>query len=183
MDTNIETWHEDTWWPWYRGLKKLHGGNCGVKGKSLKAFQKLKPTIEECERIYANSLELARYDLARHGKGEWVSRWPHSSTFINQGYFDREVGSFAELHTRQEEKCGCGRPAKHMHTDPPTCDTCYVRHYKDVKSKTSMEKLKQFAIERGLWKQKDETVEDWQQRCKTSGIRAFNAFRRGAGHE
>jgi len=80
---------------WFKYPKDLCHGKKGTKFNAQKACRKLKP--EQYKEILMNMDALIRYDR----KDMKPDRWPHASTFINQGYYDREIGSVAEMQERQ----------------------------------------------------------------------------------
>ena len=135
----IEEWHDNKWWPWYRGLKKLHpgSGHYGNKTPSRNAMVKMARkdslSIKDLDAILATCIEIARYDMAKKAKGEHVPWWPYSETFINQRRFEREIGSFQDLYQAKAVKiCKCGEKAEHFNGDLATCHKCFVLQYTET---------------------------------------------------
>lgn len=117
----------EKWWAYYRSLKRLHNGNEGTKKKAKTAWDKhYKP--EQYQKIYDDTLILARYDIDRLMKNEKPSIWPHGSSFLNpsNGYLEREVGSYADLNQRYAGSfCKCGKNADHAKLG--MCWGCYEK--------------------------------------------------------
>jgi len=76
---------------WFSYPNDLCHGKKGSKVAAMNACKKLKEN--EFDTVLANIEALKRYDR----KDQKPDRWPHVSTFINQAYYDRDIGSTIEL--------------------------------------------------------------------------------------
>jgi hypothetical protein len=83
---------------WFCYPEDLCHGKKGVKFKAQKACEKLKP--EQYNQILMNVEALKKYDR----QDVKPDRWPHVSTFINQAYYDRDIGSATELKEKRESQ-------------------------------------------------------------------------------
>ena len=81
---------------WFGYPKNLCHDKKGTKFNAQKACKKLPES--EYERILMSMEALIKYDM----KDAKPDRWPHLSTWINQGYYDREIGSTTEQRERQQ---------------------------------------------------------------------------------
>lgn len=90
----------DMFWATYPS--DLCGGsrNKGAKGEAKKRWEKIKDPEKVMESLRAQ----IRYDKAAKKKGEFVSRWPMASTWLNQERWDCEIDSHYELNRRSEER-------------------------------------------------------------------------------
>ena len=59
----------------------------GIKQKAFEAWEKLK----DHDEILRKTRELIRYDRHCLSLGEKPDRWPHASSYLNGGYYDREI--------------------------------------------------------------------------------------------
>ncbi len=115
---DVDIWFNNTFWPYYLALKKLHHGKPGVKHKCKVAIEKhfrgVKDKKAGMESLYRSTMILARYDLDDLAKGGKPDRWPHGSTYINSKYFERDVESYAEAKIKRDAKIcstqGCDKP-------------------------------------------------------------------------
>ena len=79
---------------WFGYPKNLCHDKKGTKFNAQKACKKLPES--EYEKILMNMEALIKYDM----KDPKPDRWPHVSSWINQGYYDREIGSTTEQRER-----------------------------------------------------------------------------------
>ena len=81
----------------------------GVKQKAYIAAKKINP--DQYETILKNTEALKRYDR----QDTKPDRWPHCSTYLNQAYYDRPLGTVMELKQKREaqicSKEGCNEEA------------------------------------------------------------------------
>lgn len=128
--------------------------------------------MPELERIERNLDALVRYDRRDHGKGEKVDRWPHLSTWLNQGYYDREIE--AQPNTpRPRKNCGCGEPS----TVGNKCPRCYVRALGD-KGQQPLSILSARLKQIGLARLDGESDSAWGRRCREYAMRHFKSMTR-----
>jgi hypothetical protein len=105
---------------WFGYPNDLCHGKKGSKFRAQKMCEKLDP--DQFKKILMNMEALIRFD---RGDSK-PDRWPHVSTFINQGYYDREIPSVAEQKLKIEaEKCQCGQDVIGPKYD--TCEVCFYR--------------------------------------------------------
>ena len=125
----LEEWFDTKLWPYYRSLSHLHDDRPGIKKKAWERVEKMNLTEEDMTHIYDKTLALAKYDMKRRQSNKEVDRWPHLSTYLNQGYFDREIDRYSDLARQDREKedkesCQCGLPVTHPMGN---CYICYSR--------------------------------------------------------
>jgi len=103
----VQELFNELWWLYNNHLchKKK-----GAKPPALKAFEKIYKSggEEEVKRIIENTKALIRHDLDELKHGGRPDRWPHVSTYLNQGYYDREIESYEKLKERSPIICRCG---------------------------------------------------------------------------
>ncbi len=87
---------------WHTYPTDLAQGKPGSKFKAYQAWEKY--TDEEQERIQFDTEALIRYDR----QDSKPDRWPHASTYLNQRYFERPIGSVTEKRVTALDKCHCG---------------------------------------------------------------------------
>lgn len=139
---------------WFSYPQDLSHKKKGAKPPAKRAWEK--HSEEEQKRIHANMLALIKYDRHCLQLGEKADRWPHVSTFLNQGYYDREIESVSEKIV-EKAKCKCGQPRTHgIH-----CLKCYWEHDSE-----NRENLKRHAREKGYLKRKDESKEAYYERLR-----------------
>lgn len=178
----ITVWHDGLWFMYPTDLCE---GQKGSKQKSTNAAIKLKPNEEERKRILGNLSALIKHDRFAKQKGKFVSRWPHVSTFLNQAYYDREIGSHMEVSVKtgelQVEQCQeCGHPA----FDRKLCCRCYSKKHSD-EGPTSVNVLREFARSRGYARKAGESIPDYIKRCKEAAFSGGYSPQKGtmATHE
>ncbi len=159
----ITVWHDGLWFMYPNDLCESQKGS---KQKSENAALKLKPNEEERKRILGNVSALIKHDRFLKQKGKFVARWPMVSTFINQAYYDREIGSHMEASVSkgeiQQEQCQeCGKPA----FDRKLCCWCYSKQHDD-EGPTSLNVLRQFARSHGYARKPGETIPNYIKRCR-----------------
>ncbi len=172
----ITVWHDGLWFMYPNDLCESQKGS---KQKSLTAALKLKPNEEERKRILGNLSALIKHDRLLKQKGKFVSRWPMVSTFINQAYYDREMGSHMEVSVKtgelQVEQCQeCGHPAFNRQL----CCRCYTKKYSD-EGPTGVNVLRDFARTHGYARKAGESISDYIKRCKEAAF--GNGYRPQAG--
>lgn len=136
-DFDLDAWFEKFWWG-YGGQKgRLAHGKKGSKFKAKQAAQAIlkKGGPQELERILDNMNALIKFDTQELDKGGQPDRWPHASTFLNQGYFDREIdrGEAEEKRQRSNPKCECGADAVAPIGSTLYCNECFIRTHEDCK--------------------------------------------------
>ena len=75
--------------------------NKGGRGKAEESWSK---HVKEPEKVILALQAQIKYDRDAQNKGEDVDRWPFASTWLNQGRWDVEIESHAELQQRYEGK-------------------------------------------------------------------------------
>lgn len=119
----FEQWFTSFWWLYPNDLCDKKKGS---KFKAKQAAEKLykKGGIEELVRIKLNTEALIRYDNKEYQRNGRPDRWPHASSYLNQGYYDREIESVSEKHVPISSTCFCGQEAIVM----GQCHTCYYKN-------------------------------------------------------
>ena len=84
---------------WLMYPVNLAQGKPGSKFKAFQAWEKL--SGEEQERVIFDTEALIRYDRG----DSRPDRWPHASTYINQRYFERPIGSVTQQRQTVTETC------------------------------------------------------------------------------
>ena len=152
--SELQDWFNEVWFIYPSDLSH---NKKGAKPPALKAAQKIYKSggIQELNRIKGNIQALIRYDRKELSSGGRPDRWPHFSTFLNQGYYDREIGSYTEIKN-VERICNCGEKAQVGYL----CLKCLNKdagwkkmHYENLKSM-------------GLGKYKNESMGDYALRCR-----------------
>ena len=152
--SELEDWFTEVWFIYPSDLSH---NKKGAKPPALKAAQKIYKSggINELNRIKENIQALIRYDRKELTSGGRPDRWPHFSTFLNQGYYDREIHSYTEIKAT-DRKCQCGELA----SVGSLCLKCFNKgadwkrmHYENLKSM-------------GLGKYPDETMKQYANRCR-----------------
>lgn len=156
VKTELQEWFDRVWFSY---PKDLTHNKKGAKPPAMKAAEKIYKSggIEELNRITGNIEALMRYDRAELKSGGKPDRWPHFSTFLNNGYYDREIESYTELKKNQE-KCKCGNPVDIQEL----CLKCFETQPHDWK-REMYDRLKAM----GLAKRKDETKSEYAKRCRS----------------
>ena len=75
--------------------------NKGGRGKAEESWNK---HVKEPEKVILALQAQIKYDRDAQNKGEDVDRWPFASTWLNQGRWDVEIESHADLQQRYEGK-------------------------------------------------------------------------------
>ena len=163
----ITVWHDGLWFMYPNDLCENQKGS---RQKSLNAALKLKSNEEERKRILGNTSALIKHDRLLKQKGKFVSRWPMVSTYINQAYYDREIGSHMEVAVRtgelQVEQCKeCGKPAFNR----ALCCRCYSNRHSD-EGPTSVNVLREFARSHGYARKAGESIPEYLKRCKEAAF-------------
>ena len=150
---DFDEWFEKFWFTYPGDFCN----NKGAKPKAKKAAQKILKDSGEAElkRIFDKLSALIRYDKRCKEKGEKVYIWPMVSSWLNGGYYDREIPSYTEKQ-KIDRKCQCGELA----SVGSLCLKCFNKgadwkrmHYENLKSM-------------GLGKYPDETMKQYANRCR-----------------
>jgi hypothetical protein len=88
---------------WHLYPTDLAQGKPGSKFKAYQAWEKY--SDEEQERIIFDTEALIRHDR-RDSKPD---RWPHASTYLNQRYFERPIGTVSDTVRVVLDTCHCGQ--------------------------------------------------------------------------
>ena len=154
-DSELKTWFDENWFLYPSDLSH---NKKGAKPPALKAAEKIYKTsgIAELNRITENIKALIRHDKKELKAGGRPDRWPHFSTFLNQGYYDREIPSYSEK-TIEKRLCNCGGPS----VIGDKCVKCYEGDKPQWKIEM-YERLKKM----GLQKLPDESKHDYAMRCR-----------------
>jgi len=142
---------------WFSYPEDLCHGKKGAKVPAKNACKKLKP--EQYQTILDNVDALKRYDR----KDQRPDRWPHVSTFINQAYYDRDIGSTVELKERQR-LAGCQWNDCQLEVHGSRYIYCTDHQYESTDPWKPFRK--QAIKDMGLLPCKGESLKDWGQRCK-----------------
>jgi len=164
--SDIEEWFNKTFWPSYpRELCRM--GKLGSKGKAMQSMLKINPDADERARILANMKAMVRYDLEYQRKtGEKPTYWRHCVTWLNQRGYDDEIGSHADIEkekaVRELPKCstdGCTETVHGLRFS--LCPSCIHKL-----NKPHYDQLKDNLHSMGLRKSKDETMLQFNNRCR-----------------
>lgn len=137
----------------------------GVRKKAHDAIKKLKFTQAQLDVVWVKTLQLMKYDRKCLQMGDRVDRWPHCSSYINQGYFDREIESTLAMETRIEgKKCACGKEAFNAGKFGWVCGACY--NLKTGVDRMHYENLKKV----GLGAKPGESKHDYCMRMKDAAL-------------
>lgn len=139
---------------WLKYPKDLCHNKKGAKIAATNAAKKIKP--DQYQYILNCMDELTRYDR----KDREPDRWPHLSTWLNQGYYDRDVVAYEERQQVQElPQCQIEGCISRVHG--PNYSTCskHIPHQ-------WQDQLRQAYREAGLQRSTDESVNDWLERLK-----------------
>lgn len=158
LEQELKDWVYKEFWPKY----PREWGIPGSRAKLLKYVLRDKPSVEDRDEILI-ALDLQkRFSKKKVRVGEFV-KWPHASTWYNEGRYTDEIESSVELKERTEVKTcqfdGCGELihgsnfifcVDHLYqvTDP----------WKPYRKRS--------LIKMGLVPQKDEDLGTWFNRCK-----------------
>lgn len=103
-----------------------------------------------------------RHRRRLHESNQFCPDWPHPATWLNQQRWLDELSSVETNTTKNTRTCECGKDATIIRGRNNYCARCFVNKFTPNK-KVIYERLK----ESGLAKRKDETREQYNQRCKT----------------
>ncbi len=154
---------------WFKYPKDLSHNKKGAKPPALKASEKIYKAqgIEELNRIERNIEALINYDRKELKAGGRPDRWPHFSTFLNQGYYDREIESHAELQEKIERQhCQCGKES----VISGKCSRCYTKSIGD-KSQMPISIHKEQLDSLNLGRLPGETTAEWGKRCREYSLK------------
>jgi hypothetical protein len=155
---------EQVWFDilWSSYPADLAHGKKGSKVEARKAIDKLAPD-EALQAEIMSKLEcLVRHDRSQRKQGKDPYRWPYCSTWIRrEGWNEIEgLSALSESSTAPARACQCGQPVGIGRE----CWGCYnertgaAARHKDL--------LKQRLVAIGMWKLPEESVHQWQQRCR-----------------
>lgn len=167
-DEEIREWFMEEFWPNYPA--DLCGGTRkkGSRGQALKAMLRLRPDKEKREKILIALREQARYDREAKRAGEDVYRWPYAVTYINQGRYDDEVGSYAALREKQATvDAECAEEGCTNKVHGPEFKLCGY-HYSATHG-VLMDKVREKYRQLGLVRQTGESYEEWMGRVRAVG--------------
>lgn len=162
----------ERWWTYYRSLKSLTHNIPGIKQKAEKAWDKLglNNDPDAAKRVYENTLELARYDLKRIEAGDKIDRWPHGSTYLNQGYFEREIDSYDKIcESVKRRYCHCGQVVSHKETN-------LCQHHYSMDRGILMDELRDYYKKNNLKRKQDESRESHIDRMKQVYMDSLKKF-------
>lgn len=139
------------------------------KGAARKAFEKAMKDVDpdELTKEMISAIDAQnRYRREAKSSGEFMPNWKHPGTWINAEAWLDEIPSHAEVKQRQAENIcineACDQPS--MGSRIEWCED----HYPDTMGYKSI--LKDWLKKNGLWKRSDETIDQWQMRCKADSI-------------
>lgn len=176
----LEKWVINELWPVYKQLCKTpyptkYDG--GVRGECIKAVQKLNPSTELREqmlqavnsqiihrqKLYQQLGSKQKYEAYTKGNSIYLNR--HGKTWVNNRGWTDEIPSISEIKDDESvatELCrweDCQEPAK-----TPTGHCAW--HWTKVHCPEALDKHREWLKEHGLAKRKDETREEWVERCR-----------------
>jgi len=130
------------------------------KGAASKAFDKLEVDEKLHHLIIGAINDQKRSRKSHKADGTFLPPWCHPATWLNQQRWLDEVSFVTEFSEHKKKSCDiCSEDAAVTRKGKSYC----VVHWDFGRWKNQM---KTQMKETGHWKQKIETVEEWQMRCK-----------------
>lgn len=158
---------EAIWWGY---PKDLCHNKKGSKFTAQKAAEKIKP--QEYQRIIDNMKALIRYD----NNDPKPDRWPHVSTWLNQGYYDREIDSGEQRQRIELSTCSVKNCDNEVHG--PRFSRC-TDHYLTKETDRWYQRRLEAGIELGLLPKQGESRSEWVQRCRQLGRPGLQRLKSG----
>lgn len=158
--SDLDDWFDRIWFKYPNDLShKKKGARKTAQAAAEKIFKA--GGIEELKRIERNMDALIKHDRKEQSAGGKPDRWPYVSSFLNQGYYDREINAEVEQKQRIEVKCACGEVA----VVGDKCPRCYEKAVGDSSS-MPLSVLSDRLRLLGLWRNQVESDKDWGRRCR-----------------
>lgn len=148
----------------------------GTKVNAMKAAKKLKP--EQYDKILLDIEALKKYDR----KEPKPDRWPHVSTFLNSGYYGREIGSTTEQRERVAQKeCQWDNCSFPVHGS----QFKYCTDHQYESTDPFKPRRKKVMVKLGLVPEKGETRKQWADKCrqylKNTGLSISGSVKKTSG--
>jgi hypothetical protein len=189
---DLTTWFNDEFWPLYQSFVKTPFPTkykAGTKGEALKKILRENPSSDLRDRMLSAVREQIKHRKTIYNKAGSAQRYNeitayqkfysnrHAVTWLNQMGWEDEIPGTTEV---EELESGNEIKAKiccHKDCNEPTegqgIDWCF-EHYPDTLGYTKM--MKDWLKKHGLWKTKEETIEQWQARCKADSMTKLKAM-------
>ena len=141
------------------------------KGAARSAWEKRVNDDEDLVKKITLALEAQkRYRRFAENNGEFVPPWKHPSTWLNQECWLDEIPSTQQIVEKKKlATCSIAGCTNEIHG--PKFKTCAEHIEPTVIGK---DLLQAWMVEHGLWKNPDESVEAWQQRCREEGLKLWS---------
>ena len=131
------------------------------KGSALKSFEKIKEMDEEFLKEIIGALDdQKRSRKSQKTAGNFVPNWCMPATWLNNQRWLDEVSFVNEFTKSKAKSCDlCQEDATVTRHGKNYCSEHWNQGEWKIKMKTQM-------LETGHWKRNDESIGEWQMRCK-----------------
>lgn len=150
----------------------------GGRGTALKAWEKLSEA-EQLEVMEALPRHI-RFDRRQQESGADVYRWPFASTWLSQKrYLDDLDADLPDSKPRTQYHCAICSTSQHLIYlgNQHLCSTCY--RSRGMPGFAREREIYRVLVEQGMGRVPEETVQEWQERCRQYFIRTFPGVIRG----
>lgn len=188
----LKKWFNEEFWPLYQSFVKTPQPTkykAGAKGEALKKVLRENPSKELRERVLMAIREQIRHRTGFYKKSGSMQRYNevtvyqkfysnrHAVTWWNQMGWEDEIPGSVEIEDfergdRPVQKV-CVNSECNLPSMGPKIDWCET-HHPDTRGFEPLLKAK--LKEMGLWKLKDETIEQWQMRCKADSVKKLKSM-------